>query len=259
MKRMFKFGENWASFSRQLDEDRIEDAMRSLISLFGEETLKGRSFIDIGCGSGLFSIAAARLGCSPVLGIDVDPVSVLVSQENACRWLDDTAGVSFEQISILDEECVRELSRFDLVYSWGVLHHTGSMQEAIQNAASLVKPGGRFMIAIYNRHWSSGGWWAVKRLYNHAGRFGQSLLIWSFTPIIFVAKWLVSFENPFRMRRGMDFMHNVVDWVGGYPYEYASLNEMSRHLRGLGFDVLDARQADIPIGCNEFVCKLEDK
>ena len=53
MKKMFKFGENWASFSRQLDEARIEDAMRSLNSLFGEGTLRGKSFVDIGCGSGL--------------------------------------------------------------------------------------------------------------------------------------------------------------------------------------------------------------
>jgi 2-polyprenyl-6-hydroxyphenyl methylase/3-demethylubiquinone-9 3-methyltransferase len=258
MKRMFKFGENWASFSRQLNEERIEDAMRSLVSLFGEEGLRGRSFIDIGCGSGLFSIAAAKLGCRSVLGIDADPVSVQVSRDNAVRWLDCTDNVFFLHASILDEEQVGALGQFDLVYSWGVLHHTGSMWRAIQNAASLVKPGGKFMIAIYNRHWSSGGWWMVKRLYNHSGRLGQKFLIWVFTPIIFVAKWLVSLQNPFRMRRGMDFMHNVVDWVGGYPYEYASVDEVSDYLRGLGFDILEARQADIPIGCNEFVCKLAD-
>ena len=46
---MFKFGENWASFSRQLDEVRIEEAMLSLVSLFGEGALKGKSFLDIGC------------------------------------------------------------------------------------------------------------------------------------------------------------------------------------------------------------------
>lgn len=258
MKRMFKFGENWASFSRQLDEARIEDAMHSLNSLFGEGTLQGKSFVDIGCGSGLFSIAAARLGCNSVVGIDVDPVSVQVSRENAVRWLDCADNVSFLYASILDGEQVESLGQFDLVYSWGVLHHTGDMRTAIRNAAALVKPGGRFMIAIYNRHWSSGGWWMVKRAYNHSGKLGQTFLIWIFTPIIYVAKWLVSLENPFRMRRGMDFMHNVVDWVGGYPYEYASVDEMSRHLHGLGFDVLDARQADIPIGCNEFVCKLAD-
>jgi len=72
---MFKFGENWASFSKRLNESRIQDAMRSLISLFGEGALNGRSFLDIGCGSGLLSIAAARLGARPVVGMDLDPVS----------------------------------------------------------------------------------------------------------------------------------------------------------------------------------------
>jgi SAM-dependent methyltransferase len=146
------------------------------------------------------------------------------------------------------------LGKFDVVYSWGVLHHTGSMYQAIRNAAELVKPGGSFMIAIYNRHWSSGAWWVIKWLYNHAGKLGQKALIWIFTPIIFLAKWLVTFKNPLKMRRGMDFMHNIVDWVGGYPFEYASIEEMTRFLNGIGFDVADARKANTPIGCNEFVC-----
>ncbi len=252
---MFKFGDNWVSFSRQLDQPRIDDAIQSLNSLFGVDTLMGRSFLDIGSGSGLFSIAAAKLGCDPVAGIDVDPVSVQVSQENVARWLGSPVNIFFRHASVLNTQQLAELGNFDVVYSWGVLHHTGSMDEAIRNAAQLVKPGGRFMIAIYNRHWSSGAWWVIKWLYNHAGRLGQKLLVWIFTPIIFVAKWLATFKNPLKMRRGMDFMHNIVDWVGGYPYEYASMDEMIRFLNGLGFEVLEARPANTPIGCNEFICK----
>lgn len=252
---MFKFGENWASFSRQLDEAHVEEAMRSLESLFGKTKLNGSSFLDIGSGSGLFSIAAAKLGCKPVVGIDVDPVSVEVSTSNAAQWLGEANQNSYSLTSILDKEKINALGEFDIVYSWGVLHHTGSMHEAIRNAAQLVLPTGSFMIAIYNRHWSSGMWWIIKWLYNHVGKLGQKILIWIFAPIIFAAKWLVTFKNPFKMRRGMDFMHNVVDWVGGYPYEYASVREMTEFLHTLNFEVMDVRRANTPIGCNEFICR----
>ncbi|MCL4531122.1 MAG: methyltransferase domain-containing protein [Chloroflexi bacterium] len=253
---MFRFGENWASFSRQLDETRLEEAMASLTSLFGQGALKGKSFLDIGCGSGLFSIAASRLGAQPVVGIDVDRISVETSQQNASNW--DGNKISFRHISVLDKEQVKLLGEFDVVYSWGVLHHTGDMKQALNNAALLVRPGGSLMIAIYNRHWSSPAWKFIKWLYNHAGRFGQRMIIWIFTPVIFLAKWFTTFKNPFKMRRGMDFMHNIIDWVGGYPYEYASVSEITVALKQLGFRVAQTHPANVPTGCNEFVC-VKDK
>jgi SAM-dependent methyltransferase len=252
---MFKFGQNWASFSRQLDEARVEEAITSLTSLFGENALKGKSFLDIGCGSGLFSIAASRLGAQPIVGIDVDPVSVDTSRINFSHWVDGKPTASFLQASVLDTGQMKSLGTFDAVYSWGVLHHTGNMTQALVTAAQCVRPGGFLMIAIYNRHWSSPIWKWIKWLYNKAGSTGQRLLIWIFIPIIFLAKWLVTFKNPFKMKRGMDFMHNVIDWVGGYPYEYASVDEMKTFLKQLGFEILQVRPANVPTGCNEFVCK----
>ncbi len=252
---MFKFGENWASFSRQLDGRRVEEAVQSLVSLFGPEALRDKSFLDIGCGSGLFSIAAARLGAHRVLGVDIDPVSVSTSRENAARWMEDPELADFRQLSALDTVQMDALGCFDVVYSWGVLHHSGNMALAIRNAARRVEPGGLFMIAIYNRHWSSGAWRVIKWIYNHAGRVGQKALIWAFTPVIFLAKALATRKNPLKMQRGMDFMHNIVDWVGGYPYEYASVNEMKKVLEGEGFQVLKALPAGVPTGCNQFVCR----
>jgi len=252
---MFKFGENWASFSKQLDETKILEAMQSLTSLFGHEALKGKDFLDIGCGSGLFSIAALRLGAQAVTGIDVDPVSVQVSNENARRWLPDAGSISFRQVSVLDGSKMQILGKFDVVYSWGVLHHTGNMQHALANAAGAVKPGGLLMVAIYNRHWSSAAWKAIKWSYNRIGPRVQRLFIWLLTPVILFAKSLATLKNPFKMGRGMDFMHNVVDWVGGYPYEYASVDEVPRSLKELGFEVMLVRKARVPTGCNEFVCR----
>jgi SAM-dependent methyltransferase len=251
----FKFGENWASFSRILDETRVAEAENSLKTLFAVENFKGRSFLDIGCGSGLFSIAASRLGAEKVLGIDIDPVSVETSRENAKQWLKGGGDISFVHGSALDAAQMDALGMFDIVYSWGVLHHTGNMERSIENTVRRVKSGGLLMIAIYNRHSSSAGWKLVKWLYNRSNRFGQRLLIWIFTPIIFVAKWIATGENPLKVRRGMEFMHNVIDWVGGYPYEYASISEMAAILQNFGFDVLNTIPATVPTGCNEFVCK----
>lgn len=251
---MFKFGENWASFSKQLDEGRVTEAEDSLVSLFGAGALKDRSFLDIGCGSGLFSIAAVRLGAKRVLGMDIDPVSISTSRANAGRWMEVPSLAEFRQFSALDTSQMEALGRFDIVYSWGVLHHTGNMALAIHNAAQRVEPGGLFMIAIYNRHWSSGAWKVIKWIYNRAGSFGQRLLVWVFTPVIFLAKALVTRQNPLKMRRGMDFMHNIIDWVGGYPYEYASLGEMKTLLEAEGLQLLKSIPVAVPTGCNQFVC-----
>lgn len=252
---MFKFGENWASFSKNIDKARIEDARKSLRSLFGENGMENKSFLDIGCGSGLFSIAARQLGARKVVGLDVDPVSVATSRENAARWLKDLSALSFCQLSVLDTEQFSALGTFDIVYSWGVLHHTGNMKLALENASKQVATNGLLMIAIYNRHWSSFPWKGIKWFYNRVGPVGQKVLIWLLIPVIFISKWLVTFKNPFKMQRGMEFMHNVVDWVGGYPYEYASISEMKVLLEKLGFETIDIIPARVPTGCNEFVCK----
>jgi SAM-dependent methyltransferase len=252
---VFKFGENWASFSKNIDERRIEQAMQSLKKLFGENELASKSFLDIGCGSGLFSIAAARLGARPVLGLDVDPVSVAISQRNAAQWLKSPSPIAFRQISVLDRDQMAALGTFEIVYSWGVLHHTGNLQLALENAGQRVTPRGILMIAIYNKHWSSLLWKGIKWFYNRLGSSGQKVLIWIFTPIIFTAKWLVTFKNPLKMQRGMEFIHNVVDWVGGYPYEYASIAEMRMALEKLGFELMMVFPSRLPTGCNEFICR----
>ena len=253
----FSFGENWASFSESLSEQQLEEARESLQQLLGGYSLEGKSFLDIGCGSGVFSIAAAQLGASPVMGIDLDPVSVRTSQENAKRWAADIP-ITFQEASVLDDATMESLGVFDVVYSWGVLHHTGDMQKAVKNAAERVRPEGLFVIAIYNRHWSSPLWSVIKRLYNGLPAVGQRFLVWFFAPIIVAAKALATGKNPFRERRGMDFYHNLIDWLGGYPYEYASIEEMRGMLEALGFHVERVIPSPVPTGCNEYVCWREN-
>src|SRR5690242_6755065 len=83
----FSFGRNWLNYSSRIGPQTLAAAKTSIVELFGgRDALRNRSLLDVGCGSGLFSVAAARLGAYPVTGIDVDPASVRASQQNAERF-----------------------------------------------------------------------------------------------------------------------------------------------------------------------------
>ena len=138
----FEFGANWTRFLKTLDDTRIATAQASLCGMLETETLQGRTFVDVGCGSGLFSLAARRLGAK-VHSFDYDPKSVACSTELRRRYFPDDSRWTVEAGSALDAEYLRSLGKFDLVYSWGVLHHTGDMAGALANAAGLeVSHGG---------------------------------------------------------------------------------------------------------------------
>ena len=255
MALSFDFGSNWQAYSRaRLEPQRVREAEESLRALLGIDRLVGRSFLDIGCGSGLFSIAAAACGARRVLGFDVNPVSVSTSVENAQRYLPPGAPQpEFRLGSILDDDLVRSLGVFDTVYAWGSLHHTGQMWRAIRNAASLVAPGGVFALAIYDDHWSVPFWKQVKRVYNIAPRPFRRMMDVSFGTAMYAAVWLVARENPMRKDRGMDFWYDVVDWLGGYPYEVATPQQLREFLAPLGFTFVSCAAPRVPTGCNELV------
>ena len=247
----FAFGRNWQSFlAHALNAERLDEAKKSLVAFCGAGAIQGKTFLDIGCGSGLFSLAAHALGAKRILSFDVDPQSV------ACtRLLWERAGkpVAWEvrDGSILDPSLLSSLGAFDLVYSWGVLHHTGRMWDAIQNAASLVAPGGLLYIAIYNKAegWRlypdgrlgpSTFWVKEKRIYARLPWIVQNVIDYALIGLYVVMQTLM-LRNPFRrMRehvklRGMSFRIDLKDWLGGYPYEYASVEEVTRFLADRGF------------------------
>jgi len=127
------------------------------------------------------------------------------------------------------------------------------MYRAIELAGRLVKPGGQFVIAIYNKHLTSPVWHVVKRTYNRVPRFVQRLMYELFFWLIYVAKFAATGQNPARKARGMDFGYDVKDWIGGFPYEYASTAEITEYVTRQGFQVERVIPAQLGTGCNEFV------
>jgi 2-polyprenyl-3-methyl-5-hydroxy-6-metoxy-1,4-benzoquinol methylase len=263
----FAFGENWSRFLAALDEERIERAEASLKEMLEVESLAGRSFLDIGSGSGLFSLAARRLGAR-VFSFDYDPQSVACTAELRRRYFPNDSAWRVEAGSVLNAEYVNGLGQFDVVYSWGVLHHTGAMWQALELAGSRVAPGGQLFIAIYNDLGSrSARWVQLKRLYNRLPAFLRA----PYTLAVMApgelktalgavlrgqagAYWQAWRRGP---ARGMNRWRDMVDWVGGYPYEYAKPEELLDFYRRRGFTLMRLICGGVGLGCNEFVFKRQ--
>src|SRR5215204_5511654 len=110
----FEFGENWSRFLSVLDEERIRRAESSLREMLEVESLAGRTFLDIGSGSGLFSLAARRLGAR-VHSFDFDPKSVACTRELKKKHFHDDESWKIQEASVLDTEFMKSLGQFDVV------------------------------------------------------------------------------------------------------------------------------------------------
>jgi 2-polyprenyl-6-hydroxyphenyl methylase/3-demethylubiquinone-9 3-methyltransferase len=261
-ERRFEFGDNWLDFARGIGAEQIEEAEHSLRTLLRRDTLAGQSFLDVGCGSGLFSLAARRLGAR-VHSFDYDRSCVRCAQELRQRHFPDDPGWQVEHGSILERGYVGGLGSFDVVYAWGVLHHTGAMNEAIANAASLVAPDGLFAFALYHRTRLCSLWRAEKRWYAGASVEAQRRARAIYVALLRLRFLLTggdfeSYVANYKTMRGMNFSHNVQDWMGGYPYESISAPEVDTLLQQLGFGCVHRMNTPVTIGlfgsgCDEYL------
>jgi 2-polyprenyl-6-hydroxyphenyl methylase/3-demethylubiquinone-9 3-methyltransferase len=262
----FDFGRNWQAFLSVVEERHIDEAQKALVAMIGP--LEGRSFLDAGSGSGLMSLAARRLGAR-VHSFDYSAASVACAQHLKARFLGDDPGWTIEQGDVLDEGYLAKLSRYDIVYSWGVLHHTGDMWKAMGNADRLVAENGLLFIAIYNDlKWRSRLWVAIKRYYNKAPllmrkvlELGTLVLHWLPRVICDLAQHADPTRRwrSYHRNRGMSAWYDVVDWVGGYPFEVATPEQVFEFYKYRGYVLEQLRTCGDRHGCNEFVFRRVTK
>lgn len=241
----FEFGKNWASFLKTLNQKRIDVAQESLKEMLEVKDIEGKSFLDIGCGSGLFSLAAKNMGARHVRSFDYDEQAVRCAQALKQNYYADDKDWLIDLGDVLDSQYVDSLGRFDFVYSYGVLHHTGDMLKALANTARTVEDGGKLVIAIYNDQGNiSKMWLAIKKLYNRLPIWAKPVFTAIFVPgaeAPYVFQDLKNGKVPwshwseYYQRRGMSRMHDIIDWVGGLPFEVARPDQIFDLFRSKGF------------------------
>lgn len=272
----FEFGRNWTNFLKVLDDGRIDQACRSLKTLTGKEDLTGLRFLDAGSGSGLFSLAAFRLGAE-VVSFDADSESVACTRQLFDRFAGGSDRWKVLSGSLLDEHFLNTIGPVDIAYCWGVLHHTGAMWQAFELLLPSVMDGGLLVVALYNdQGYVSRKWAVAKRVYQRLPGLLRPVYVSGFcvsqvlhrlfvTGLASVIR-LLSARNPFvpfqnwasdrqdRSRRGMHFWYDQVDWIGGWPFEVARVEQVFRFLRDRRFELVDLTTCD-GHGCNEFVAR----
>lgn len=263
--RRFHFGANWDRFLSVIDADRIAAAEKSLREMLDVANLEGVRFLDAGSGSGLSSLVARRLGAA-VHSFDFDPQSVACTQELRHRFSPDDPNWTIEEASVLDRDHLKRLGKFDVVYSWGVLHHTGAMWVGLDNLAALVKPGGLLFVAIYNdQGWKSHCWWLIKFIYNKIPRVvrpAYAYFLWGLAQFLNAIKYTVKLKplvaiSPlldYKRGRGMSLTHDLVDWIGGFPYEFSTIEVLQQYIENRGFQLTQSKRAT-SLGCHEIVFK----
>jgi SAM-dependent methyltransferase len=241
----FSFGENWKEYIRDADDHAIKSAREDILKWIPEDKIKGKRIVDIGCGSGIHSLSFFRLGASEVISIDYDKASVEATQY---LWDKEKQPSSWKisHGSALDKEFMQNLGHFDVMYSWGVLHHTGNMWGAIENVLPLTNPGGLCWISLYVAGPNFERDVDRKKRYNKSGELGKRWMEFRYFIFPLMYNLIRRGKNPFSwnrtQERGMNTYYDIKDWLGGLPYEVASKEEVTQKFEASGYSLIKIQE-----------------
>jgi SAM-dependent methyltransferase len=254
----FEFGKNWSNFVRRnLSDERVDIARKHILSFIQRDRLDGLDFLDIGCGSGLHSAAALRAGAGKICSFDYDPNSV-----NATNMVREHVGAPANwQVmrgDALDADFMNSLGKWSFVYSWGVLHHTGDVWRAVDNASKTVADGGMFYLALYAADVQTDPefWLRIKREYNEASEWKRRKMVWWYVWVYMMNKNVLAFPHVLwrmarhRMTRGMSLFVDIRDWLGGWPMEFTYDADVIKFLDERGFSMKNIKTGQ---ACTEFL------
>lgn len=253
----FSFGQNWQDYLKTISTHEMDSARKNIEEWLDTSSVSGKTVIDVGCGSGIHSLAFYLLGAEKLYSFDYDQFSV-----DATKALWEREGKperwTVSQGSILDKEFIENMDKFDIVYSWGVLHHTGAMWDALEKCFMLVKPGGIFWISLYAIGPRYPQDLALKKKYNSSSSWGKRWMIYKRITVLMLSR-LKHGNNPFtwneKRERGMNVYHDIVDWLGGLPYEVAGEDEVLKFGRQHGL-ILERIKVKGEGACNIYVFSL---
>jgi 2-polyprenyl-6-hydroxyphenyl methylase/3-demethylubiquinone-9 3-methyltransferase len=251
-RKRFGFGKNWKNYLTFINKDKISLSKKAICNFLKKDNLSGKTFLDIGSGSGLSSLSALELGAK-VTSFDYDADSVECTEQLREKFSRKSANWKVSQGSVLNKELISQLGQFDIVYSWGVLHHTGDMNTALENVLVPLKENGLLYIAIYNdQGWLSDYWLIIKKIYNSNFIF-KTILILIYTPYFVIGRFLINSLRKKKIERGMNLWHDMLDWLGGYPFEVASTEKIISFYKNKGLSLINLNDCGRKMGCNEFL------
>jgi 2-polyprenyl-6-hydroxyphenyl methylase/3-demethylubiquinone-9 3-methyltransferase len=196
------------------------------------EGVKGKNVLDGGSGSGMVSVGFALLGAN-VTGVDITPQCVENGKRNAERF-----GVQcrFFCKDLTDLDLGNE--RFDIVYSWGVIHHSEDARKSFSNLAKHLKPGGEMVLAVYLKTYLSGFWNFSRVFYQKAPKWFQSIFRESgscfLNGVDFIKKLI--FGKSRYMLRGTNNKELINDWFGVPHRTFHSYDEVFQWFRENGLN-----------------------
>lgn len=114
---------------------------------YSPQDVRGKSVLDAGCGTGIFSTIFARNGAAKVLGIDISEGSLETAKALKAKFhLENTDFKKQDMLALPFED-----ESFDIVWAWGTVHHTTDPFRAMCELTRVLKTGGSILLAVYTR------------------------------------------------------------------------------------------------------------